>query len=215
MPRPHKKSPKKPLHRDPREYSEVIRNNQTDASWLHSFIVLPHDIHFDTQDPEEHILLVLRRHFITNAPWLLMSLIGLFIPLVATYTQFFYQLPESFQLLLPVIWYLFLFGFSLEQFLSWYFHVYIITDERLIDYDFYSLLFKRVTEAKLDRIEDVTYQSSGILQTFIAYGSVYIQTAGEKREIDFDDVPRPDLVTKLLNELILEEEREKIEGRVR
>ena len=41
------------------------------------------------------------------------------------------------------------------------------------------------------------------------------KTAGEMREFDFEEVPHPDRVAKVLNELILEEEQERLEGRVR
>ena len=46
------------------------------------------------------------------------------------------------------------------------------------------------------------------------FGTVQIQTAAEKTMFEFEDVPHPAQVTKLINELMLEEEREKIEGRV-
>jgi len=52
------------------------------------------------------------------------------------------------------------------------------------------------------------------LATVVDYGTVYIQTAGEKTEIEFENVPQPAKVAAILNELLLEEEREKIEGRV-
>lgn len=206
---------KKKKTRKPEEYSEVIRDHSGDTGPLAAFLVKPSNVHFDTQDEEEKVLLLLRKHVVTNVPWIVLSFIGLFIPIAATYIPAFLLLPVNFQFVSILLWYLMVFGFAFEQFLSWYFHVYIITDERIIDYDFYSLLYKRVSKAKIDRIEDTTYQMGGILQNVFHYGTVYIQTAGEQREFDFEDVPRPELVGKLLNELMLEEEREQIEGRVR
>src|SRR5690606_33517842 len=101
-----------------------------------------------------------------------------------------------------------------ESFLTWFFHVFIITDERIIDVDFISLIYKQVTSAKIDNIEDVSSITGGAVRSIFDFGTVQIQTAGARPEIAFEDVPHPSRVKRLLNELLLEEEREKIEGRV-
>ena len=137
------------------------------------------------------------------------------VPLSFELIPFFSLLPLKYMILSVVVWYLMVFGFGFEKFLTWYFNVYIITDERIIDYDFFSLMYKRVSEAKIDRIEDITYSMGGALMSVFEFGDVYIQTAGEQRELDFEAVPKPQVVVKLLNELMIEEEREKLEGRVR
>lgn len=201
--------------RKPEEYSEVIRTAKSQAGPLAAFLIKPKQVKFDSQDKEEKILLLLRRHFITNIPWIVGVIAALLMPIIATYIPAFMLLPGDYQVITIAIWYLVIFGVGFEQFLSWYFHVYIVTDERIIDYDFYSLIYKRVSKAKIDNIEDVTYEMGGVLASFFHYGNVYIQTAGEKLELDFEQVPNPELVSKLLNELMLEEEREKLEGRVR
>ena len=111
-------------------------------------------------------------------------------------------------------WYMLMFSYALATFLIWFFSVFIITDERIIDVDFVSMLFKDVSAAKIDVIQDVSSKTSGFLASVINYGTVYIQTAGEQREIQFENIPQPAKVAALLNELMLEEEREKHEGRV-
>ena len=55
----------------------------------------------------------------------------------------------------------------------------------------------------------------GVVRTFLNYGDVYIETAGEVPAFEFLAVPRPDKVTKILQNLQIQEEQEKIEGRVR
>jgi hypothetical protein len=180
-----------------------------------AFVVKPRDVRFETQDNEEKILLMLRQHPVTNAKWIIMALVMALIPAVLTYVPILGFLPMSFQVMTVIIWYLLVGGYVFQQFLSWYFNVYIITDERVIDYDFYSLLFKRVSEAEIEKIEDVTFIMGGVSRSVFHYGSVFIQTAGEERELDFEDIPYPEQVVKLLNELSHEEQQERIEGRVR
>ena len=111
-------------------------------------------------------------------------------------------------------WYTLTLGFALETFLVWFFSVFIITDERIIDVDFLSLLFKDISSAKIDAIQDISSKTGGALATVVDYGTVYIQTAGESTEIQFENVPQPAKVAAVLNELLLEEEKEKLEGRV-
>jgi len=55
----------------------------------------------------------------------------------------------------------------------------------------------------------------GVIRTVFNYGDVLIQTASEVPRIEFSSVSKPDLVAKVLRELRVEEEQEKIEGRTR
>jgi hypothetical protein len=72
-----------------------------------------------------------------------------------------------------------------------------------------------MTDTNIDRIQDVTVQHIGGVRAMFNYGDVLIQTAAEIPEIDFDAVPEPDKVAKVLRELRVEEEVEELEGRVR
>ena len=55
----------------------------------------------------------------------------------------------------------------------------------------------------------------GVIRTIFNYGDVYIQTAAEVPTFQFLAVPKPDRVARVLQDLIIEEEKEKLEGRVR
>ena len=55
----------------------------------------------------------------------------------------------------------------------------------------------------------------GVIRTVFNYGDVYIQTAAEVPAFEFLAVPKPDRVAGILQELRMEEEQEKLEGRVR
>ncbi|MCH7951603.1 PH domain-containing protein [Patescibacteria group bacterium] len=181
---------------------------------LSSYMVKP-KVHFETQDREEKIILLLRRHVITNIGWVLTALFLFVVPAFWSFVPLVGFFPTRFQIVIIVMWYLLVTAYIFEHFLSWYYNVHIITDERIVDVDFHSLLYKEVSDMKIDNIQDVTFVMGGALRSLLNYGTVYIQTAGQRREFDFDDVPRPDRVAKVLNELIIEEEQEKIEGRVR
>jgi membrane protein YdbS with pleckstrin-like domain len=202
------------VHRHVDEYSEVMREENPEVEPLKAWVPKPPDITFSTQASNEHIVLLLRKHPITQLGWIITALFLALIPILFYGVSSFDFFPWNYQVAALILWYLLLTGFIIEAFLKWYFHVFIITDERVIDVDFLSLVYKHVSAAKIDNIEDVTSVTSGFFQSLFNYGTVFIQTAGAMREFQFEKVPYPAKVTRLLNELILEEEREKIEGRV-
>lgn len=196
------------------EYSEVMRQEAPSSNPFHAFAPKPTHVFFDSQDRAEQVILLLRKHPITQVPWMVVA-VGLFLaPVLFSVVPFFDFLPDRFSFAALILWYLLVTGFVLEAALSWFFNVYIISDERIIDVDFLSLIYKNISSAKIDNIEDVTAETGGAIRSIFNFGTVKIQTAGASAEIAFEDVPQPAKVTRLLNELLLEEEREKIDGRV-
>ena len=170
---------------------------------------------FETHEQQEKVILLLRQHWATQIGWLLAALALIFLPLALNWVPLLDFLTAGYQLMALVIWYLLLLAFVYEKFITWVFHVFIITDERIIDINFTNLLHKEVSEAKIDNIEDVTYTQGGVSRAVFDFGDVACQTAAEQRQFVMENVPRPNRVVKILNELKLEEEHEKIMGRVR
>jgi hypothetical protein len=175
----------------------------------------PKNVNFVSKDPEEKVILFLRRHPITNLPWVVTSFIIIILPSFLTVMPFFEKLPPRFGVLSILIWYLFCIAYIFERFLDWFFSVNIVTDERIFDVDFYNLAYRKMTDANIDQIQDVTVQIGGGMRTMFNFGDVLIQTAAEVPEIEFEAIPQPDKVAKILRELRVQEEIEKLEGRVR
>lgn len=185
------------------------------VSPLAAFVFHPKNLRVETQEKDEKIVLFLRRHIITNLSWLILVLVLVIIPIFAFGLFSFETIPPAYRLMGVIFWYLLTFAFGLERFISWFFNVNIITDERIIDVNFPSILYKDISETKIDRVQDVTCKTGGFIRNFLNYGDVLIQTAGALPEICFEAVPYPSRVAEVLNELILEEEQEKLEGRVK
>jgi len=198
-----------------RESHAAVLGQKADNNPLASYRILPPDIRVEIQDRNEKILLLLRRHPVTNLPWILGTIVMILAPLLFAFFPPFQALPGRFQFMTTLLWYMLTTGMMLEGFLSWYFNVYIVTDERVIDVDFLSLIYKNISAAKIEQIEDITFQMGGALPSMLDYGNVFIQTAAEKTEFEFEKVPHPQKVAKFLNEMMLEEEQEKLEGRIR
>ena len=198
---------------DPGEERHRMRGHSHNP--LSAFLSWPDRVNFETQDRDERIVLMLRKHLITNVPWIILTIILIFAPSLLSFFPLLDFLPTHFQFVALLFWYLIVTAFFLESFLTWFFNVYLVTDERIIDIDFYNLIYREVTDAKLDKIQDVTYTLGGVVRTIFNYGDVVVQTAGTVPNIEFQAVPDPAEVARILQELRTQEEQEVLEGRVR
>lgn len=177
-----------------------------------TFAVAPTGVTFESQEVGEKIILLLRQHAIVLVPPTFVIVILLLLPIFVTPVLNFLSidlsefLSEVQVLLITVFWYLLVIAFAVYRFIFWYFNIYILTNERIIDFDFKGILHKQSSFAKLMQIEDVSPKMIGFFSTFFNYGDIFIQTAGEQREFDFHKVPRPDQVAhRILEEVRVEE----------
>lgn len=178
-----------------------------------SYLFMPDGVRFETQDAGETIFLLLRKHFITNIVWIIFSILLLLSPFFIFPTVVLSgNLPKqvSGNLLTTLIlsWYLLTFSYILVNFLLWYFTISIVTNERIVDIDFVNLLNKKFAETRIARVEDVTMRTGGFIKTFFDYGDVYVQTAATDAVFQFDSVPKPDQVVRIINQLMGKEEEE-------
>lgn len=185
-----------------------------DFNPIASFVFLPKDVDFETKNREEKVVLLLRRHPITNLRWLFFAFLMILAPLILQKFPILDFLPSNFKFVAVLGWYMITLAFVFENFLSWFFNVNIVTDERIIDIDFANLIYKEISDAGIDKIQDVTVKVGGVAQTMFNYGDVYIQTASERPRFEFLSVPKPEDVAKILQELENEEKQEELEGRV-
>lgn len=167
----------------------------------------PGKIKFDKQEDNEVIELFLRQHPIVNVFWVSLTLFLLILPAIMLQIDTLLGFNLSLQLPLNIlvgsliIYYLLLIAYAFEQFLSWYFNAYIITNMHIVDVNFYSLLAKEVVEISLDDIEVIAYQQAGVLGSLFHFGNVEIETAAETKRILFEKVPSPDVVTDRVQDL--------------
>jgi len=166
-----------------------------------AFVVKPRNVSFEDQRDGETVLLVLRRHWITNVSWVISGILLIFVPFAFLNFPVITMLPLKFRLVVFITWYLLLIAFLFEKFLTWFFDVGIVTDQRVVDVDFYGLVYKEVSGAALDKVQDVTLRQIGAIRTVFDFGDINIQTAAETTTIDFEDIPHPQAVSLLLEDL--------------
>lgn len=191
------------------------QNLKPTANPFAAFCYNPTNVRFETQEDQEKVILLLRQHPIVNLPWIFIAAVLIMAPSVLSVFPLIEFLPPNFQFVAVLFWYLIVTAFVLESALSWFFNIYIVTDERLIDVDFHNLIHKEVTESKIDKVQEITHKVGGVAGTVFNYGTVTIQTAGAVPNLEFQSVPNPAEVVRIIQELRTQEEQEALEGRVR
>jgi len=184
---------------------DLSRFSNKEVGLFSSFHLYPPNVSFKEQENDEEIILLLRKHFITNVPWILIAFVITVIPTVFFIFRNLFPVP-----LIPAVFNLiaFLFYFTIIgayiyiNFISWFFNISLITQKRLIDIHFVDILYHDMAVTRLSLIEDISFNQSGFLRSLFNYGDIYAQTAGEKMHFDFLAVPEPDHVLNIVENLM-------------
>lgn len=180
---------------------------------LATFATRPVGVTFESQEEGEQILLLLRPHVATLIPAILATVFLILVPIILSSFLLAFNLEITFlttgqSFLLSIFWYLLVFSYAFYRFLFWYFDIYILTNERIVDFDFRGILNKEIAFATLNHIEDISPKTRGFFGTLFNFGDVFVQTAGTTPEFHFRRVPNPDLVAQKILEQAREEEDE-------
>lgn len=172
--------------------------------------------HFQGQRENEAILAVIHRHWFDIATHFI--LITLFASLLATV---FFTLPQiadprvffahpSVILFFQNTFFLIIWIYAFLVWIDYYFDVWIITNERVINVEQKGLFVRTVSELKFSRIQDVTSEVRGMLPTILNFGDVKVQTASEEDFFLFRQVPDPYHVKDVIMERLRTERDEEI-----
>ena len=159
---------------------------------------------FPGRQPNEKILLVIRKHFIVYIRIVLLFMVTSVIPVLVFIAIWSNSFPLTSGGTVSVVGYLgatlyFLYSLAvlLIAWLDEEFDLFILTDRRLIDITQVSFLKRTVATTPLDQIQDTTSNISGILATILNYGTIDVQTAaGTASSFTIDHVPDPAMTAR-------------------
>lgn len=180
-------------------------------SWRTTFCQNPSGVTLRDQDADETILLFLRRDFITNVPWIVISIFLFALPFLLMLlfmlplfhnVSIFGFLPPQFRQLLLLFYLLLILAYALIKFITWFFNIFFVTNKRIVIVKFSSLVYKDVFATKLNLVQDTSFSQIGIIRSFFDFGDVMIQTAGAAPNFIFEAVPRPETVVQIIEDLI-------------
>src|SRR3954447_3041887 len=108
------------------------------------------------------------------------------------------------RLALAVVAALVLVRWALWPFLRWLTTSYVVTDRRLITRR--GIIARHGRDMPLSRINDVTFNHSGILERVLRCGTLVVESAGERGQLVLRDVPKVEEVQRDVYRLAEEDE---------
>ena len=163
------------------------------------------DQDFPGKDPGESTLLILRRRRILLLRDIFLRLCLLLavscIPLLFRYSN---RLPANLSSTVSKVqhsgWFWLIYCIVISflairiyaALFNWQHDLYIITDRRIVDYNWYFPFRRTNTDASLAKVQDCNYAKTGFFANLFNYGSLYIEAAAERSPFSWRGLPDPE-----------------------
>lgn len=157
--------------------------------------------YFEDQFDDENVLFVFRKHPIVMRKGLILACLG---PLVGVlpaairpelgFTAFFGGLGAG--LLIGLLLFF-------PSWIGWYYSVFIVTDQRLIQITQKGLFNRSVVDLGLSKIQSTNYEVKGLQATMLGFGTIVIQTY--VGDLVVHEVHHPAKVIRQLAEILREQ----------
>lgn len=158
----------------------------------------PHKL-FEDQFDDEEVLFVFRKHPVVMRKGLIFAMLAILIGTLPSLIKpelsyFFGGLALGFLLSILIF---------MPYWISWYYSVYIVTDQRLIQISRKGFFNKTVVDMSLDQIQSMNYQIKGLQETLLKFGTIVVQTY--MGDLVIHDVHHPEHVQKTLAQILREQ----------
>ena len=177
----------------------------------------PEKATFATQNKDEEIVIILRRHIINNLPWMITTLFLFFLPFILYLIFSLYDhnfnndsltqggiiqgIDPAYVWSVLIFYLLIIVSYAYFKFIHWYFDLFIITNERYISIDFNILKGRAITDIPLTDIIDISERVFGFFPTIFGYGNIEFKTTSEKLSL-IESVPQTVWIRDSLSDLI-------------
>lgn len=142
----------------------------------------------------EEIIEVIRKHWASFIKQVIVTFVILIVPVF--FIVFFFS--RWWTMLIFLVWVCIGVSYGLYSWFVWYFDSLILTNQRVINIDQRRLFSRRVSEASLSNIQDITYEIHGVVASIFSFGTVKVQTAGAESVIKINNVSHPGEVQEMI-----------------
>ncbi len=157
--------------------------------------------YFPDQFDDEDVLYVFHRHPVVMRKGIIIGSAGmlagpvytLLLTLIYSHTPEKYPTPSFFFISLIASFALSILLF-LPSYISWYFSVFIVTNQRFIQITQKGLFHRAVADLALAQIQSVNYEVAGLQETMLGFGTIKMQTY--VGDLTIHDVHKPPHVQK-------------------
>jgi uncharacterized membrane protein YdbT with pleckstrin-like domain len=153
--------------------------------------------YFDSQEDDEEIIYLIRRHWFTLVPALvgsfcilLLGFLGLAVlPFVAPKLTHGF----AFNIYTVTVSLIFLFGIgcAFANLVLYYLNTALVTSQHVVDITQTGFFVRDISELQLIKIQDVAAKQNGLFESLFNFGTVEIETAGDLPNFIFEKIPEP------------------------
>lgn len=157
--------------------------------------------------PDEHVLIVARRHWFVFfrdivgiallffIPFFAIPILGVFITAGTPAAV----IPSGFGFFFASFWALILWQMLFARWTDYYYDIWIVTNWRIVDIE-QKGFFNRDTATllNLDKVQDVATRLNSVIGNLLGFGDIQVQTAAAHREFVFKEASRPIEIEKTI-----------------
>lgn len=127
---------------------------------------------FDGQHEDESVMNVHRKHPVVMRKGLIFMML-LWVGGLLPYSFYFYTDWAIWVLIGSIVLGILIFFYS---WIGWFFSLFIVTDQRLIQISQKGLFQRSVVDLGLDKVQNINFQVSGLQETLLGFGTINVQT---------------------------------------
>lgn len=160
----------------------------------------------------EEIFLLVRSDWIVNMPWILKSIFYLLLPIIIyfLFPVFLNLLNYNITINVPIsiifgfvlFYYSIMFTYIFIHIIDWYYDIFIVTNDRIIDIDFSPWYGYSIKEAPLVNIQDIQETSKGFFAVIFDYGDIIAKTSSDNGVLNLEKIPQVHKVRTILHNLV-------------
>jgi hypothetical protein len=153
---------------------------------------------FDGQHEDESVELVFHQHpIVLRKPLIIFSIVMLLgaLPLAFWPTESWAWISFGLGILAGAVTFAYFW-------MSWYFSLYIITDQRIVHIEQRGFFHRQVVELGHDKIQNVNYEIPGMWATLFHYGTIVVQTY--VGDLVLETIYKPEKVHRGISEIVRE-----------
>lgn len=159
-------------------------------------------------EADEEVLKTVRKHWFILFADIAGPIILFFIPIVVflfarnvdaianILTRFAH--PDAYALFFISFWGLVVWMLLFYLWTDYYLDLWIITDRRIIAVNQIGLFRRTTASFRFERLQDVHIEVHGIIATFLGFGNVRTQTAGQEVDFKITGIPNPHDIKALI-----------------
>jgi len=191
--------------------------NKAALQFLGMVNVYPKNATFATQNPDEVIVMAVRRHLFKNISWMFSGVVAFLVPTIGGLaigyidhnfnqdilltSSVVQAISGSLIFVMILFYYSFIVTYCYFKYIHWFYDIFIITNERYVSIDFDILKGKTIIDVPLTDIVDISEKILGFLPSMIGYGNIEFKTLS-KNIVILEDIPEPTWFRDSLADLI-------------